>query len=91
MLRLIMDSAIHWIKAGLSLKTLKIVLYSRNPKEHDRSLASLFECFQKFKDKYEEKELAYVSLCKYMLSVNTHNYLSGYNGHDFTRTDDSPI
>ena len=63
MLRLIMDSAIHWIKAGLCLKTLKIVLYSRNPQKHDRSFNPLFECFQKFKDKYDEKQLAYVSIC----------------------------
>ena len=63
MLRLIMDSAIHWIKAGLCLKTLKIVLYSRNPQKHDRSFEPLFDCFQKFKDLYDEKQLAYVSIC----------------------------
>ena len=60
-----MDSAIHWIKAGLCLKTLKIVLYSRNPEKHDRSFEPLFACFQKMKDKYDEKELAYVSLFYY--------------------------
>ena len=61
MLRLIVDSAIHWIKAGLGLKTLKIVLYSRNPQKYDKSMEPLFECFQKMKAKYDEKELAYVS------------------------------
>ena len=67
MLRLIMDSAIHWIKAGLDLKTLKIVLYSRNPQKCDKSFEPLFECFQKMKTKYDEKELAYVSWLQFKL------------------------
>ncbi|CAH3154722.1 unnamed protein product, partial [Porites evermanni] len=50
MLRLIMNSAIHWIKAGLSLKTLKIVLFSRNPEKHSKTNEPLFDCFQKMKD-----------------------------------------
>ena len=61
MLRLIMNSAIHWIKAGLSLKTLKIVLFSHNPEKHSKTNEPLFDCFQKMKDKYDEKDLVYVS------------------------------
>ena len=61
MLQLIMNSAIHWIKAGLSLKTLKIVLFSRNPEKHSKINEPLFDCFQKMKDKYDEKDLVYVS------------------------------
>ena len=60
MLRLIIDSATHWIKAGLELKTLKIVLFSRHPERHDKSHEPLFECFQKIKDQYGDKELTYV-------------------------------
>lgn len=62
MLRLIIDSAIHWIKAGLELKTLKIVLFSCHPERHDKSHEPLFECFQKMKDQYGDKELTYVSI-----------------------------
>ncbi|XP_068703080.1 uncharacterized protein [Montipora foliosa] len=59
MLRLILDSAIHWIKAGLLLKNLKIVLHSRNPHQYDTSFEGLFNCFQEFKDKYDDKKLEY--------------------------------
>lgn len=62
MLRLIIDAAIHWIKAGLELKSLKIVLFSRHPEKPDKSHEPLFECFQKMKDKFGDKELTYVSL-----------------------------
>ena len=62
MLRLMLDSAIHWIKAGLLLKNLKIVLYSRNPHQYDKSFEGLFNCFQEFKDKYDDKKLEYVSV-----------------------------
>lgn len=62
MLSLILDSAIHWIKAGLLLKNLKIVLYSRNPQNYDKSFEELFKCFQEFKCNYDDKELVFVSV-----------------------------
>ena len=75
MLRLIMDSAIHWIKAGLELKTLKIVLFSRHPEKHDKSHEPLFECFQEMNDQYGDKELTYVSLNGVNLARLTYVYL----------------
>lgn len=62
MLSLILDSAIHWIKAGLLLKNLKIVVYSRNPQNYDKSFEELFKCFQEFKCNYDDKELVFVSV-----------------------------
>ena len=62
MLSLILDSAIHWIKAGLLLKNLKIVVYSRSPQNYDKSFEELFKCFQEFKCNYDDKELVFVSM-----------------------------
>ena len=64
MLRLIINSAIQWIKTGLELKTLKVVLFSRNPTKPDKSHEPLFESFQKLKDTYGDKELTSVQVSK---------------------------
>ena len=81
MLSLILDSAIHWIKAGLLLKNLKIVVYSRNPQNYDKSFEELFKCFQEFKCNYDDKELVFVSvfasLILYIEQVN-----KGRRAHD---------
>ena len=61
MLNLLMDSAIQWIKAGLQLRVLKIVLFSRHPEKPDKSFAPLFNLFQEMNSKYGEQDLSYVS------------------------------
>ena len=64
MLKLILNSAIQWIKTGLELKTLKVVLFSKNPTKPDKSHEPLFESFQKLKDTYGDKELTSVQVSK---------------------------
>jgi hypothetical protein len=44
------------MKAGLPLRTLKIVLFSRHPEKKDAALEPLFELFQEFKEKTEDRD-----------------------------------
>ena len=83
MLRLIINSAIQWIKAGLELKSLKVVLFSRNPTKPDKSHKPLFECFQKMKDTYGDKELTYVCNLFYLelFQLNACSLFACTKGH----------
>ncbi|XP_032233355.1 uncharacterized protein LOC5508685 isoform X2 [Nematostella vectensis] len=56
-LRQVMNAAIHWMKAGLPLRTLKVVIFARNPEKEDKSHKPLFELFKEYKDKYEDKNI----------------------------------
>ena len=58
MLYAILDAAVNWMRAGLPLETLRIVIYSEEPKKisqkHKRLLA-LFRDFKKAVEKTPEK------------------------------------
>ena len=54
-LEAIVNGAISWIQAGLSLKTLKIVLYQEDSEE-------LNACFSKLKEKHIKSQKKKVSL-----------------------------
>ncbi|CAB4038898.1 uncharacterized protein LOC110065298, partial [Paramuricea clavata] len=56
MLKLLMNAAIHWMKAGLPLRSLKIVIFSRNIDNISKSDQPLFDLFQKLKDIHEQGE-----------------------------------
>ena len=56
MLKLLMNAAIHWMKAGLPLRSLKIVIFSRNINNISKSDQPLFDLFQNSKDIHEQGE-----------------------------------
>ncbi len=56
MLKLLMDAAIHWMKAGLPLRSLRIVIFSRNIDNISKADQPLFDLFQKLKDNHEQEE-----------------------------------
>ena len=56
-LRQILKAAVNWIKTGLPLRTLKIVLFSRNPQKEDKSFVPLFQLFEEYKAEVENKDL----------------------------------
>ena len=56
MLKLLLNAAIHWMKAGLPLCSLKIVIFSRNIDKISKADQPLFDLFQKLKDDHEQKE-----------------------------------
>ncbi|KAL8619588.1 hypothetical protein ACOMHN_019644 [Nucella lapillus] len=56
MLRTIVSAACHWIKAGLPLRCLKIVIYTNNPHLASQSTQELLEVFTTLKTKWEEKQ-----------------------------------
>lgn len=61
-------SAVHWIKAGLPLRTLKIVLFSRDPEKKDTVMQPLYDFFQELKQEYAEEEVPKVQVgSKYAL------------------------
>ncbi|GFS26505.1 collagen alpha-6(VI) chain [Elysia marginata] len=62
-LRAMVDSACHWIKAGLPLKCLKLVLYSPNPSKLDEQNELCMKFFKRLKSawKRHEEENAVVS------------------------------
>ncbi|XP_076463846.1 uncharacterized protein LOC143295997 [Babylonia areolata] len=55
-LRAIVLGACHWIKAGLPLTTLKIVIYAKNPHASSEFSFELLEIFAALKAKWENKE-----------------------------------
>ena len=55
MLRLLVESAVKWMKTGLQLRNLKIVVYSPRPKESDFPKNPQFQCFGELKVRHEEK------------------------------------
>ena len=56
MLRLLINAAIHWMKAGLPLRSLKIVIFSRNIDKINKGDQPLFDLFQKLKENHEKEE-----------------------------------
>ena len=50
MLRLIVETAIHWMQIGLPLKILKIVVFSRDNKELDKN--PLLAYYKELKQKW---------------------------------------
>ena len=56
MLKLLVNAAIHWMKAGLPLRSLKIVIFSRNIDKINKADQPLFDLFQKLKDNHEKEE-----------------------------------
>ena len=53
MLKLIIETAIHWMEIGLPLKILKIVVFARNLNHIDQS--PLLNYFRNLKGKWEER------------------------------------
>ena len=65
MMRSMMEAAVNWIRAGLPLKCLKIVIYSVNPFHLNEEQMSIYEVFKEFKQKIEDAQqhlqvLAYI-------------------------------
>ena len=56
MLRLLMNAAVHWMKAGLALRSLKIVIFSRNIDKISKADQPLFDLFQELKENYAQDE-----------------------------------
>ena len=55
MLKQLVNAAVQWMKAGLRLRCLKIVLFSRDVSKKDRTHGPLITMFQNLKETYEEK------------------------------------
>ncbi|CAH1799149.1 unnamed protein product [Owenia fusiformis] len=55
MMKAMVDAAVNWIKSGLALKCLKIVLYTRRPDKLTSEEVSVVELFAKLKKNYETK------------------------------------
>ena len=69
MLRLLVDSAVSWMEAGLPLKLLKIVLFSRKPESPSANVKRTTEWFKQLKtnwvEKWKEKKLQPVGFIYY--------------------------
>ena len=48
----------NWMKAGLPLRTLKIVIFKRHPEKHNKEFEPLFQLFEEYKTEVEDKDLA---------------------------------
>ena len=57
MLKLLVDAAVHWMKAGLPLRSLKIVIFSRNIDNISKADQPVFDLFQELKSSHEQKEI----------------------------------
>lgn len=55
MLKLLVNAAVHWIKAGLPLRCLKIVLFSRNITKKSSDNELLIKLFQNLKENHAVK------------------------------------
>ena len=50
-----MNAAIHWMNAGLPMRSLKIVIFSRNIANISAGDQPLLDLFQELKDKHEKE------------------------------------
>ena len=55
-LKSIVRAACHWIKAGLPLRCLKIVVYTRDPEHVSCANAELLNSFSQLKAKWEKSK-----------------------------------
>ena len=60
MMTALLEGAVNWVRAGLPMKRMKIVIYTRNPSK-DRSsyngdVAKLFEAFKSRIEKSQNKK-----------------------------------
>ena len=70
MLQAMLDAAINWVRAGLPMKCLKIVLYNRNPSHLSSEEKKLVDLFTKNKAQVEkQQEAAQVSTIKNYLFI----------------------
>ena len=53
-MRAMLEAAVNWMRAGLPLKTLKIVLYCRNPQRLSDEEQSVVKLFEKMRETVEE-------------------------------------
>ena len=58
MMRAILEGAVNWMRAGLPMKCMKIVIYRRDPSKYRRTYNKddVVELFEKFKSKIEKSQ-----------------------------------
>ena len=72
MLNAMLDAAVNWMRAGLPLKLLRIVIYTFNTEKLSREHEQLLKLFQEYK-KNVEKALEKPKVCALTKLVNTGN------------------
>ena len=85
MLAAMIDAAVHWIKAGLPMINLKIVLYSTNPLllDHSTQASRGDECVKLFLKKKEHYEkMAVESKVSIQTIISDDKYESDDYGDD---------
>lgn len=78
MLKLLVNAAVHWMKAGLQLRCLKIVLFSSNVSKEDKTHEPLITLFQKLKENYKEE----IEMQKSSVAVETYDIYLSYSEED---------
>ena len=82
MLRLLVESAVKWMKTGLPLRSLKIVVYSPNPNKAAFSKNPVFQRFEKLKEELGEKEVE-SAVCSHTIkshfkALGVYNFIRGF-------------
>lgn len=68
-----MKAAVNWIKAGLPLRTLKIVAFSRHPDKENNTFKPLFNLFENYAIEKEPEQESFKE--EVMISAHWANIL----------------
>ena len=75
MMRAMLEAAVNWMKAGLPLKKLRIVLYSTNPNKIQHEDQDVIQIFERVKRTLEEERAhpeQVISCCFMSYSATYH-------------------
>ena len=78
MMRALLEGAVNWVRAGLPMKRMQIVIYQKNPSKtrHTYKKNEVVELFEKFRSKIEKSQRQKeVNIWGPILTLSFHEFL----------------
>ena len=77
-MRALLEGAVNWVRAGLPMKRMQIVIYQKNPSKtrHTYKKNEVVELFEKFRSKMEKSQRQKeVNIWGVILILSCHEFL----------------
>ena len=84
MMRALLEGAVNWVRAGLPMKRMQIVIYQKNPSKtrHTNKKNEVVELFEKFRSKIEKSQRQKeVNIWSAILTLSFHELLINCSIH----------
>ena len=78
MMRALLEGAVNWVRAGLPMKRMQIVIYQKNPSKtrHTYKKNEVVQLFEKFRSKIEKSQRQKeVNIWSAILTLSCHEFL----------------